>query len=276
MMSIYPQAKEAWYDYYNNGFQHISEGSFMQDFIAFFRKHDEDSHFECFKKFYEENFPHFTIIQKINYHKNLNESEFNEFFESSPSKIQNDFIDFCYVSIEEHNFAPEFLWIMPEDAIPPEVPSNQSTTDHDFNTIQNNIIDPEYDDMPPLEGEMPPLEAHPPAPPGEEVSNVWAHNWKPNNYTHQESQLYAGESDSSDDEMPPLIDETDEEIPPLEGNPIAISSFMTAEIPPFESDDDTTFDEMPELIDGGLMSDDEMPALDSGEDEILWESPVLI
>jgi len=244
MMTIYPQAKEAWYDYYNNGFQHISEGSFMQDFIAFFRKHDEDSHFECFIEFYEENFPHFTLIQMRNYHKNLTEPEFNSFFERSPSKIQKDFIDFCYVSIEEHNFAPESLWIMPEDIIPPDTIQN---------TSQNNIIDPDHDDMPPLEGdddmpplegddEMPPLEDEVPIhpPPGEEIktSNVWGPNWKPINYSHQEAQLY--DEDSSDDE-----------IPPLEGNPIAISSFMTAdtfdEMPSLESDEETTFDEMPPL-----------------------------
>ena len=245
MMSIYPQAIEAWFDYYNNGFKHISEGSFMRDFIAFFKNKDSDSHFECFNKFYQEKFPHFTIIQMINYHQTLNETEFNEFFESSPSKIQRDFIDFCYSSIEKHHFGHESLWIMPGDA--PGVP-----TDY---------------------GNIPPLEAHPPAPPGEEVgqSDVWfpQHN--------QDFQLYDEDSsdEGTDDEMPPLIDfdETDAEIPP--GNPIAISSFMTAEIPPFESDDDTTFDEMPPLIDGDE-TDDEIPSLDSGEDEILWEYPVLI
>ena len=217
MMSIYTQAREAWFDYYNNGFKHISEGSFMRDFIAFFKNQDSDSHFECFNKFYEEKFPHFTIIQMINYHKTLSETEFNEFFESSPSKIQRYFIDFCYSSIEEHHFGPESLWIMPEDAIPPEVPADY--------------------------GNMPPLEAHPPAPPGEdEQSNVWIpqHN--------QDSQLY--DEDSSDDEMPPL--EGDDEMPEL-----IDGDLMSG-------------DEMPALIDGGLMSNDEMPELDSGEDEILW------
>ena len=242
MMSIYPQALEAWFDYYNNGFKHISEGSFMRDFIAFFKNKDSDSHFECFNKFYQEKFPHFTIIQMINYHQTLNETEFNEFFESSPSKIQRDFIDFCYSSIEKHHFGPESLWIMPGDA--PEVP-----TDY---------------------GNIPPLEAHPPAPPGEEVgqSDVWIpqHN--------QDSQLYDEETDEeTDDEMPPLIDfdETDGEIP--QGNPIEISGFMTAELPvldelfsseaempPLESDEETTFDKMPEI--------------DSGE--ILFEFSVLI
>ena len=238
MMSIYPQALEAWFDYYNNGFKHISGGSFMRDFIAFFKNQDSDSHFECFNKFYQEKFPHFTIIQMINYHKTLNETEFNEFFESSPSKIQRDFIDFCYSSIEKHHFGHESLWIMPEDA--PGV-----LTDY---------------------GNIPPFEEHPPAPPGEEdgQSDVWfpQHN--------QDSQLY---DEETDDEMPPLIDfdETDAEIP--QGNPIAISGFMTAELPvhdelfsseaempPLESDEETTFDEMPKL--------------DSGE--ILFEFSVLI
>lgn len=260
MISNYSQAKEAWYDYYSNGFQHISEGSFMQDFIAFFKKQDSDTHFECFNKFYQEKFPHFTIIQMIKYHKTLTEKEFNEFFESSPSKIQRDFIDFCCCSIEEHHFGPGSLWIMPEDQ------PVQSTIDYTDNTIINNIIDLTGDD------EMPPLEAHPP--PGEEVgqSDVWfpQHN--------QDSQLY--DEDSSDEEtdgdMPPLIDfdETDAEIPPLEGNSNAPTGFMTEEIPPFESDDDTTFDSMPELIYGDLMSDDEMTELYS--DEILFHTPVLI
>jgi hypothetical protein len=232
MMTIYPQAKEAWYDYYNNGFQHISKGTFMQDFIAFFKKQNSDSHFECFNKFYEEKFPHFTIIQMLNYHKNLSEPEFNIFFECSPSKIQKDFIDFCYVSIEEHHFGPESLWIMPQDVIP-----------------QDNPIDLTGD-----YGDMPALEAHPPAPPGEEVSNVF----NPNYWENIESQLF---DEDSSDEMPPLIDfeEKDDEIPQLEGNPIAISGFMTAEMPvlhelfsddempSLQSDEETTFDEMPSL-----------------------------
>ena len=278
MMTIYPQAKEAWYDYYNNGFQHISKGTFMQDFIAFFKKQNSDSHFECFNKFYEEKFPHFTIIQMLNYHKNLSETEFNIFFECSPSKIQKDFIDFCYVSIEEHYFAPESLWIMPQDAIP-----------------QDNLIDLTGD-----YGDMPALEAHPPAPPGEEVehSNVWgpqqdsqiydedssdeetddempalvydipqlehhpgeevSNVFNPNYWENIESQLF---DEDSSDEMPPLIDfeEKDDEIPQLEGNPIAISGFMTAEMPvlhelfsddempSLQSDEETTFDEMPSL-----------------------------
>lgn len=117
MMTIYPQAKEAWYDYYNNGFKLISEGTFMQDFISFFRKYI--SYTDHFFDFYQENFPHFTIIQMKKYHKNLTEPEFNSFFESSPSKNQKDFIDFCYISIEEHKFGEYSLWIMPEDEMPP-------------------------------------------------------------------------------------------------------------------------------------------------------------
>ena len=236
----------------------------MKDFIAFFRKHDEDSHFECFIEFYEENFPHFTLIQMRNYHKNLTEPEFNSFFESSPSKIQKDFIDFCYVSLEEHNFAPESLWIMPQDIIPPIQNTSQNTSQNTIQNTSQNNIDPDYDDMPPLEGDMPPLEGdmpplegdmppleeEVPIPPGEETSNVWGANWKP----HQDSQLY---DEDSSDEMPPLLDE---EIP-LEGNPIAISCYMTAdpfdEMPALESDEETTFDEMP-----SLESDDDYEIVD--------------
>mgnify|MGYP005643991525 CR=1 FL=1 len=200
MMSIYPQAKEAWFDYFNNGFQHISKGTFMQDFIAFFKKQDSDSHFECFKKFYEENFPHFTIIQKLKYHKTLTETEFNEFFESTSSKIQKDFIDFCYSSIEEHHFGPESLWIIPEDQY--EQPKSQHTN--------NNIIDLTNDEMPALidDDEMPALESEHP------IVNVWDSIYQSSYNTIQikpvntskkildaiKAELYV------DDEMPPLED----------------------------------------------------------------------
>ena len=209
MLSIYPHAKEAWFDYFNNGFHHISKGTFMQDFIAFFKKQDSDSHFECFKKFYEENFPHFTIIQKLKYHKTLTETEFNEFFESASSKIQKDFIHFCYSSIEEHHFGPESLWIMPEDQY--KQPESQPTN--------NNIIDlteDSDDEMPALiDDEMPALESE------HQAANVWdsiyQSSYNINNMTQInpvntskkildaiKAELYAEDSN----EMPPLEDPT--------------------------------------------------------------------
>ena len=114
MLTIYPQAKEAWLDYFNNGFKYSSKGTFIHDYIEFFKKNDNSSYIQCLIKFYEEKYPHFTILQMHEHNTKMTESEANEFFEYSPTKVQKAFIDFCYKSLEEHLFGPESQWISAE------------------------------------------------------------------------------------------------------------------------------------------------------------------
>ena len=177
MLTIYPQAKASWIDYINNGFSYLSKGTFIEDYIEFFKQKDMDSYIECFVSFYKGNY---KLLQTLNHKIKMTESEANEFFEYSPTIIQKAFVDFCYKSIEQHIFQSESIWIEPEEQYIQPAPQH---------SINNNIIDLTED----TDDEMPELE------------NSETHLSINNQLILNEikSQLY---DEATDDEMPPLED----------------------------------------------------------------------
>ena len=157
MISLYQNANDAWSDYFNNGFKYYSSGNFFGDFINFFKNNYTSEYLEYMLEFYRENYPSVDIINVPLHIRSIPKNLQIEFFDCCPTKIQKNYIDFCYKSIEQVYFQDQQEEIFYE--VEGNVTQNQEvidltadTEDEETDTDMPELLD--EDNIPELEDDV--------------------------------------------------------------------------------------------------------------------------
>ena len=144
MISLYQNANDAWRDYFNNGFKYYSTGNFFGDFIDFFKNNYTSEYLEYISEFYRENYPDINILVTPNHIRTIPQNLKVDFFDCCPTKIQKNYIDFCYKSIEQIYFQDQ------NEEIFYEVEGNIAQTQNVIDLTADSEDEETYDDIPDL------------------------------------------------------------------------------------------------------------------------------